>query len=76
MLILGGDYHPGFQQIVFVDTETGELEERRLTHGEEAEQFIKNSSSETKPSKIEIHLNMRGTIPSNILSPDLSYDSQ
>jgi transposase len=39
MLIIGCDYHPGFQQIAFVDTETGELEERRLTHREEAEQF-------------------------------------
>ncbi len=39
MLIIGCDYHPGFQQIAFVDTETGELGESRLTHPEEAEQF-------------------------------------
>ena len=39
MLIIGCDYHPGFQQIAFVDTETGELRERRLAHREEAEQF-------------------------------------
>jgi transposase len=39
MLIIGCDYHPGFQQIAFVDTETGEIGERRLTHREEAEQF-------------------------------------
>jgi transposase len=39
MLIIGCDYHPGFQQIAFVDTETGELGERRLAHREEAEQF-------------------------------------
>ena len=39
MLIIGCDYHPGFQQIAFVDTETGDLGERRLTHREEAEQF-------------------------------------
>ena len=39
MLIIGCDYHPGFQQIALVDTETGELGERRLTHREEAEQF-------------------------------------
>jgi hypothetical protein len=25
MMIIGCDYHPGFQQIAFVDTETGEL---------------------------------------------------
>ena len=39
MLIIGRDYHPGFQQIAFGDTETGECGERRLTHHEEAEQF-------------------------------------
>lgn len=39
MLIIGCDYHPGFQQIAFVDIETGELGERRLVHREEAEQF-------------------------------------
>ena len=41
MLIIGCDYHPGFQQIAFVDTETGELQERRLKHREEAEQFYR-----------------------------------
>jgi transposase len=39
MLIIGCDYHPSFQQIALVDTETGELGERRLVHREEAEQF-------------------------------------
>src|SRR5271168_3420150 len=41
MLIIGCDYHPGFQQIAFVDTETGECGERRLSHREEAEQFYR-----------------------------------
>ncbi len=40
MIIIGCDYHPGFQQIAFVDTETGECSERRLEHREEAEKFI------------------------------------
>ncbi len=39
MLIIGCDYHPGFQQIAVVDTESGELSERRLLHRQEAEQF-------------------------------------
>src|SRR5882672_4044019 len=39
MLIIGCDYHPSFQQIAFVDTDTGELQERRLEHREEAEKF-------------------------------------
>jgi transposase len=41
MLIIGCDYHPSFQQIAFVNTETGELLERRLGHREEAEQFYR-----------------------------------
>jgi transposase len=41
MLIIGCDYHPGFQQIAFVDRETGECGERRLAHREEAEQFYR-----------------------------------
>ena len=30
MMTIGCDYQPGFEQIAFVDTETGELQERRL----------------------------------------------
>ena len=41
MLIIGCDYHPGFQQIAGVDTDTGELSERRLVHPEPAEQFCR-----------------------------------
>jgi hypothetical protein len=36
MLTIGCDYHPVFEPIAFVDTETGE---RRLLHRKEAEQF-------------------------------------
>ena len=39
MIIIGCDYHPGFQQIAFVNSETGEVNERRLEHREEAAQF-------------------------------------
>ena len=42
MRIIGCDYHPGFQQIAFVDTETGECGERRLQHREEAEKFYRD----------------------------------
>ena len=36
------DYHPAFQQIAFVDTDTGELQEGRLQHREEAEKFYRD----------------------------------
>jgi transposase len=39
MFIVGCDYHPSFQQVAFVDTETGELKEQRLAHREGAEEF-------------------------------------
>ena len=42
MIIIGADYHPGFQQIAFVDTDTGECSERRLEHREEAEKFYRD----------------------------------
>jgi len=42
MIIVGCDYHAGFQQIAFVDTETDELHERRLQHREEAEKFYRD----------------------------------
>jgi transposase len=42
MLIIGCDYHPGFQQITCVDTETGELQERRLAHSQEVERFCRD----------------------------------
>jgi len=42
MRIIGCDYHPGFQQIAFVDTDTGDCEERRLEHREEAEKIYRD----------------------------------
>ena len=41
MIIIGCDYHPSFQQIAFVDTETGKLRELRLAHREAAEKFYR-----------------------------------
>jgi transposase len=41
MIIIGVDFHPEFQQIASVDTESGEFQERRLAHPAEAEQFYR-----------------------------------
>ena len=46
MLIIGCDYHPGFQQIAYVDTETGELQERAVQHREEAEKFYRELAAQ------------------------------
>jgi probable HAF family extracellular repeat protein len=43
ILIIGVDYHPSFQQIAFLDQETGESGERRLNHSDgEAEKFYRD----------------------------------
>ena len=42
MIIIGVDYHPSFQQIAFMDQETGECGERELNHSDgEAERFYR-----------------------------------
>ncbi len=46
MIIIGCDYHPSFQQIAFVDSETGELQEKRLQHREEAEKFYRDLAAQ------------------------------
>jgi transposase len=57
MLIIGCDYHPGFQQIAFVDTESGELSERRLAHREQAEQFYQ----ELKQKNLAVRVGMEAS---------------
>jgi hypothetical protein len=52
MIIIGADYHPGFQQIAYVDSETGELQERRLGHREEAEKFYRELAAQGKKVRV------------------------
>ncbi|HSY92820.1 MAG TPA: IS110 family transposase [Candidatus Binatus sp.] len=47
MLIIGCDFHPGFQQVAIFDNQTGEEQERRLGHREEAEQFYRSLAGQT-----------------------------
>jgi transposase len=39
MLIIGCDFHAGFQQVAMLDTSTAEVSRRRLQHPEEAQAF-------------------------------------
>jgi transposase len=57
MLIIGCDYHPSFQQIAFVDSESGELGERRLVHREGAEQFY----GELKEQSLKVRVGMEAS---------------
>jgi transposase len=45
MLVIGCDFHPSWQQVCWVDTITGETEEKKLVHGSgEAERFYRQLS--------------------------------
>jgi transposase len=58
VLIIGVDYHPSFQQISFLDQETGECGDRRLNHGEgEAERFYK----ELKQRGVSVRVGLEAT---------------
>jgi len=52
MIMIGVDYHPSFQQIAFVDTESGELQESRLQHREEAEKFYRDLATQGKQVRV------------------------
>jgi len=41
MIIIGADFHPEFQQIAWADADTGEFQEKRLGHREDAEKFYR-----------------------------------
>jgi transposase len=46
MIIIGCDFHPSWQQITWLDTETGEVQERKLSHADgEAEGFYRKLGS-------------------------------
>ena len=44
MIIIGIDFHPEYQEIASVDTDTGEYQEKRLAHPKEAEEFYRSLS--------------------------------
>lgn len=46
MVIIGCDFHPSFQQVAIFDKRTGEIQERRLTHREQAEQYYRSLAGE------------------------------
>jgi transposase len=52
MMIVGCDFHPKWQQVAVLDSETGEVEERKLLNGDsEAERFYRQL---TQPARVGI----------------------
>ena len=55
MMIIGVDYHPSFQQIAFLDQETGECDERPLKHSDgEAEKFYRELKQRGVSVRVEL----------------------
>ena len=44
MIIIGVDFHPEYQEIASVNTDSGEYQEKRLAHPKEAEEFYRSLS--------------------------------
>jgi transposase len=58
MISIGVDFHPSFQQIAFMDQETGECGDRRLNHSDgEAERFYK----ELKERGVSVRVGLEAT---------------
>jgi transposase len=59
MKIIGVDFHPSFQVAAFVDTETGEVVKRRLSHPSEATDFYRSLAGQPVRLGIEATGNFR-----------------
>src|SRR5271169_3156161 len=60
MIIIGVDFHPEFQQIALLNTTTGEVEEKRLAHPDEAEKFYRALASANETVRIGMEASGHG----------------
>jgi transposase len=60
MIIIGVDFHPEFQQIASVDTDTGELQEKRLAHPEGARSFYRALALQGQPVRVGMEASGHG----------------
>jgi transposase len=60
MIIIGVDFHPEFQQIASVDSETGEFQEKRLAHREEAEKFYRGLAAASQRVRVGMEASGHG----------------
>ena len=71
IIVVGCDYHPSFQQIAHVDTETGEWKEQRLEHRESAEAFYRELAS--RGAKLRVGMEASGHAPVRALAGGVGY---
>ncbi len=60
MIIIGVDFHPEFQQIALLNSTTGEVEEKRLAHPDEAEKFYRALASANESVRIGMEASGHG----------------
>src|SRR5690348_13498782 len=60
MIIIGVDFHPEYQEIASVDTDTGEYQEKRLAHPKEAEEFYRSLSRVGQVVRVGMEASGRG----------------
>src|SRR6476620_5420077 len=60
MIIIGVDFHPEFQHIALLNTRTGEVEEKRLAHPEEAEKYYRALASAGETVRIGMEASGHG----------------
>jgi transposase len=60
MIIIGVDFHPEFQEIASVDSDTGEYQEKRFTHPGEAEQFYRCLASAGQAVRVGMEASGQG----------------
>jgi hypothetical protein len=62
MIIIGADFHPQFQRIASVDTDTGEFQEKRLAHREDAEKFYCALAAAGRRVRVGMEAKRAGTL--------------
>src|SRR6185369_15973918 len=60
MIIIGVDFHPEHQEIASVNTDTGEYQEKRLTHPKEAEEFYRSLASTGQAVRVGMEASGQG----------------
>jgi transposase len=68
MIIIGVDFHPEFQQIAWVDTDSGEFQEKGLAHREEAERFYRELAAAGQKVRVGMEASGHGRWFERLLS--------
>jgi hypothetical protein len=71
MLIIGCDFHSGFQQIAIFDNQTGEIQEKKLLHPDEATRYYR---CQPEPVRVGMESQLRHRVQLQIQTPTNSRE--